>query len=105
MSYRKVHSPATVSRTFRHDSPGSGSTCVSTELQRERVGQLSCENVPHFFRSFATAARLTLHVDIIRGENDHHKIEAAFKAFALALSQACRRYEGRADIPSTKGVL
>jgi imidazoleglycerol phosphate dehydratase HisB len=87
------------------DVSGRPMCCVSTELQRERVGQLSCENVPHFFRSFATAARLTLHVDIIRGENDHHKIEAAFKAFALALSQACRRYEGRADIPSTKGVL
>ncbi len=87
------------------DVSGRPMCCVSMQLQRERVGQLSCENVPHFFQSFATAARLTLHVDIIRGGNDHHKIEAAFKAFALALSQACRRYEGRADIPSTKGVL
>ncbi|MFN5945327.1 MAG: imidazoleglycerol-phosphate dehydratase HisB [Phycisphaerae bacterium] len=87
------------------DVSGRPTCCVSMELQRERVGQLSCENVPHFFRSFATAARLTLHVDIIRGENDHHKIEAAFKALALALSQACCRCEGRADIPSTKGVL
>lgn len=87
------------------DLSGRPLCCVSMGLQRDCVGQLSCENVPHFFRSLATAARLTMHVDVIRGENDHHKIEAAFKAFAIAFSQACRRLEGVADIPSTKGVL
>lgn len=87
------------------DLSGRAACCVDMNLRREQVGQLSCENVPHFFRSLATTARLTLHVDIIRGDNDHHKIEAAFKAFALALSQAARRVEGRTDVPSTKGVL
>lgn len=73
-------------------------------LRRERVGALSCEMVPHFFRSFAQGAGLTLHVDVMRGSNDHHRIEAAFKALALALRTALARGEpGR--VPSTKGVL
>ena len=73
-------------------------------LKRERVGALSCEMVPHFFHSFAQAAGLTLHVDVLRGANDHHRIEAAFKALALALKAALSR-TGADDVPSTKGVL
>ncbi len=73
-------------------------------LQRERVGALSCEMVPHFFHSFAQGAGLTLHVDVIRGANDHHRIEAAFKAVALALRAALAR-SGSGRVPSTKGVL
>ena len=73
-------------------------------LRRERVGALSCEMVPHFFQSFAQGAGLTLHLDVMRGANDHHRIEAAFKAVALALATALSRSEsGR--VPSTKGVL
>ncbi|NNF28171.1 MAG: imidazoleglycerol-phosphate dehydratase HisB [Gemmatimonadetes bacterium] len=72
-------------------------------LRRERVGELSCENVPHFFSSFAQSAGLTLHVDVLRGANDHHRIEAAFKALALALRDALARRTG--GIRSTKGVL
>ncbi len=77
---------------------------VSLELRREALGALACENIPHVLRSFAQAARLTLHVDVLRGENDHHKAEAAFKACAIALRQAVR-VEGKSDVPSTKGVL
>ncbi|MXW16234.1 MAG: imidazoleglycerol-phosphate dehydratase HisB [Gemmatimonadetes bacterium] len=73
-------------------------------LQRERVGALSCEMVPHFFHSFAQAAALTLHVDVIRGTNDHHRIEACFKAVALALRTALAPTGGD-RVPSTKGVL
>lgn len=73
-------------------------------LQRERVGALSCEMVPHFFHSFAQGAGLTLHVDVLRGVNDHHRIEAAFKATALALKAALTR-NASARIPSTKGIL
>ncbi len=75
------------------------------DLRRERVGALSCEMVPHFFHSFAQAAGLTLHVDVIRGANDHHRIEAAFKALALALRGALARTGGGDGVPSTKGVL
>jgi len=74
-------------------------------LRRERVGALSCEMVPHFFHSFAQTAGLTLHVDVIRGGNDHHRIEAAFKAVALALRGAVARTGDGGGVPSTKGVL
>lgn len=77
---------------------------VNLDLQRERLGELACENIPHILRSFATAARLTLHVDVLKGEIDHHKAEAAFKAVALALRQAVSRTSST-DIPSTKGTL
>ena len=73
-------------------------------LKRERVGTLSCEMVPHFFHSFAQGAGLTLHVDVLRGTNDHHRIEAAFKAVALALRSALA-LSGSERVPSTKGVL
>jgi imidazoleglycerol-phosphate dehydratase len=77
---------------------------VDLGLTRERLGTLSCENVPHVLRSLASAARLTLHVDVLTGENDHHRAEAAFKAFALALRAAVAR-TGEAGVPSTKGTL
>ena len=73
-------------------------------LEREMLGELACENVPHVFQSFAVNARASIHVDVLRGDNDHHRVESAFKAFALALRRAVRR-EGREDVPSTKGVL
>lgn len=76
---------------------------VNLNLQRERIGNLSCEMLPHFLSSFATSAAITLHVDVLKGKNDHHRAESAFKALALALRAAFRR-EGT-DIPSTKGVL
>ena len=77
---------------------------VALGLSRAAIGGLACENVAHVLRSFATAARLTLHVDVLKGENDHHKAEAAFKATALALKQAvaCSGFD---DVPSTKGTL
>jgi imidazoleglycerol-phosphate dehydratase/histidinol-phosphatase len=71
-------------------------------FQRERVGELPTELVPHFFRSLCETAGLNLHLQV-RGDNDHHKIEACFKAVARALRQAIRR-EGN-ELPSTKGVL
>ena len=74
-------------------------------LVRERVGSLSCEMVPHFFHSFAQAAGLTLHVDVLRGANDHHRIEASFKALALALREALAPAGDAGRVPSTKGVL
>jgi imidazoleglycerol-phosphate dehydratase len=76
---------------------------VRLRLRREKLGDLSCENASHFFRSFASAARVTLHLDVVRGENDHHRLEAAFKALALALRESIER-DGD-DVPSTKGSL
>ncbi|KAG8715192.1 imidazoleglycerol-phosphate dehydratase [Ceratobasidium sp. 423] len=77
---------------------------VDLGLKREKIGDLSCEMIPHVFHSFAMAAGLTLHVDCLRGENDHHRSESAFKALALALREATARTGGN-DVPSTKGVL
>ncbi len=69
---------------------------------RERVGELPTELVPHFFRSLCESAGLNLNLQV-RGDNDHHKVEACFKATARALRQAIRR-EG-SELPSTKGLL
>ncbi|TDL24748.1 imidazole glycerol-phosphate dehydratase [Rickenella mellea] len=84
----------------------SGRPFCVTELglKREKIGDLSTEMIPHVFHSFAMAAGVTLHVDVLRGENDHHRAESAFKALALAIRQAIERTGGD-DVPSTKGVL
>ena len=77
---------------------------VELGLRRERLGTLATENVAHVGRSLATASRASIHLDVLRGENDHHRAEAAFKALALALRQAVGR-DGGDGVPSTKGVL
>jgi len=87
------------------DLSGRPYSAVDLGLRRESLGGLACENVAHVLRSLAVAARLTLHVDVLRGENDHHRAEAAFKAVALALRQAVACSGRDDDIPSTKGVL
>ncbi|GJN89993.1 hypothetical protein Rhopal_002982-T1 [Rhodotorula paludigena] len=78
--------------------------CGDLQLRREKIGDLSCEMIPHIFQSFAQGAGVTLHVDVLRGENDHHKSESAFKALALAIREAVQR-DGSNEVPSTKGVL
>ena len=77
---------------------------VNLDLKREKLGDLSCEMVPHFLYSFAMNAGITLHVDVIKGVNDHHKAESAFKSLALALKMATK-LTGSTEVPSTKGVL
>jgi len=76
--------------------------CLDLQLERERLGGLSCENMPHILRSLAMAGRFTLHVDVLRGDNDHHRAESAVKALALAFRQALAPSNTNA---STKGVL
>ncbi len=76
---------------------------IHIDFRRETVGELATENLVHFLRSLAVEGRLALHVDLIRGDNDHHKAEAAFKAVAQALRQAVA-LDGD-GIPSTKGSL
>lgn len=86
------------------DLSGRPSPHVSLGLRREKVGDVAAENITHFFHSLATAGRMALHVDLLRGENDHHRAEAAFKALALALREAVAS-DGSGSVPSTKGVL
>ncbi len=76
---------------------------VHMAFDRPMVGDVATENVVHFFRSLAIEARMALHIDLIRGDNDHHKAESSFKALALALRAALTR-DGD-DIPSAKGTL
>lgn len=76
---------------------------IDLHLQREQIGEWACENIVHFFQSLAMTLRCSLHVDVLRGSNDHHRVEAAFKSFALALRQALTPTDG--GIPSTKGAL
>ncbi len=76
---------------------------IDLGLRREMIGELSCENLPHFFTTFAINARMTLHIDVLKGINDHHRAEAAFKALAFALRQACT--VDTSGSVSTKGML
>jgi imidazoleglycerol-phosphate dehydratase len=77
---------------------------VELDLVRPMLGALACENIAHFLRSFAIASRSTLHTEMLQGENDHHRSEAAFKSLALALKEAIR-ITGSETVPSTKGSL
>lgn len=74
------------------------------DFQREKVGDMPTEMFFHFFKSFSDAARCNLNVQV-SGQNEHHKIEAIFKAFAKAIRMAVRRDPVRRELPSTKGVL
>jgi imidazoleglycerol phosphate dehydratase HisB len=76
---------------------------IHLKLEREMIGSWACENIVHFFQSLAMTLRCSLHVDVLRGQNDHHRVEAAFKSLALAMRQALTKTSGM--IPSTKGVL
>lgn len=77
---------------------------VELAMRREQLGTLATENIPHFLQSLATSGRFTLHVDVLKGDNDHHKAEAAFKSLALALRSAVE-LDPRGGGVSTKGVL
>ncbi len=88
------------------DLSGRGLATLDIPLRAPRLGQLPTELVPHFFQSLAMEARITLHVHVLRGDNDHHKVEASFKALAKALDWATSpdlRVAGQ--VPSTKGLL
>ncbi|HVU58235.1 MAG TPA: bifunctional histidinol-phosphatase/imidazoleglycerol-phosphate dehydratase HisB [Puia sp.] len=74
------------------------------EFKREHIGEMPTEMFFHFFKSFSDAARCNLNIEC-RGENEHHKIEAIFKAFAKAIRMAVRRDPLSNYLPSTKGVL
>lgn len=75
------------------------------EFHREKVGDFPTEMTSHFFHSLAMALRATLHVSV-KGENDHHQVEACFKGLARCLRQAVDRNEHYRDIlPTSKGLL
>jgi imidazoleglycerol-phosphate dehydratase len=73
---------------------------------RDKVGSFDVDLASEFFQGFANHAKATVHMDVLRGTNDHHKIETLFKAFGRALRMACTIDDRAADsMPSTKGTL
>lgn len=86
------------------DLSGRPSPHIDLGLKREMIGTIATENITHVFHSLAVEMRASLHIDVLKGDNDHHRAEAAFKALALALRQAVGRTQFN-DVPSTKGVL
>lgn len=74
------------------------------KFNREKIGEMPTEMFFHFFKSFSDAAKCNLNIKA-EGENEHHKIEAIFKAFAKAVKMAVRRDPSNLQLPSTKGVL
>ncbi len=74
------------------------------EFRRERIGEMPTEMFFHFFKSFSDAAKCNLHIEC-HGENEHHKIEAVFKAFGKAIRMAVKRDPFSNYLPSTKGAL
>ena len=74
------------------------------DFRREKIGDVPTEMFYHFFKSFSDAARCNLTIKV-EGTNEHHKIEAIFKAFAKAIKMAIRRDANNMQLPSTKGVL
>ena len=74
------------------------------EFKREKIGEVPTEMFFHFFKSFSDAAKCNLNIEC-KGENEHHKIEAIFKAFAKAIRMAVKRDPLSNYLPSTKGIL
>ncbi|KAL8878204.1 MAG: hypothetical protein Q9198_003939 [Flavoplaca austrocitrina] len=75
-------------------------------FQGPMMGTLNTQMIHHGLGSWAQNAGVTLHVDVLKGENDHHRAESAFKALAVACKGACQRVAGReGEVVSTKGVL
>jgi imidazoleglycerol-phosphate dehydratase len=88
------------------DLSGRPHTVVDTRVKVRLVGDLQTELVPDFFEGFAMGARANVHVKVLYGRSNHHKIEACYKAFARALRVACAKDRRLAKmLPSTKGLL
>ena len=88
------------------DFSGRPGLHFNADFVRPKVGNFDVDLASEFFQGFANHARATLHMDVLRGSNDHHKIETLFKAFGRALRMACTIDERAADtMPSTKGSL
>lgn len=80
--------------------------CIFTsEFATPRIGGLGTDLIFHLFESLAFHGRLNLHANVLYGRNDHHKVEALFKALARALDAATQLDPRRQGVPSTKGTL
>jgi len=88
------------------DLSGRAAYVIDAKVRVRIVGDLQTELLPDFFEGFARGARANVHLKVLYGRSNHHKIEAIFKAFARALRFACSRdLQLRSMLPSTKGLL
>ncbi len=88
------------------DLSGRTAYAVDDQVNVPLVGDLQTELVTDFFEGFARGAKSNVHIKVLYGRSNHHKIEASFKAFARALRGACSHDDRMADLlPSTKGLL
>lgn len=87
------------------DLSGRAFADIKVKFWKKKIEDLSTDLVAHLLQTLAVNCRMNLHVEVLRGENDHHKAEAIFKALGVALSKACGRSRKSGEIPSTKGVI
>ncbi len=78
---------------------------IDLKLEREQIEDMPSEDINHFLVSLASSLGANIHIQVQYGENDHHKVEAAFKALALSLRQALSLDKRRKGFPSSKGVI
>lgn len=105
---RTAHSYVPMDETLARvvvDLSGRPYCVFEAEFVTPKVGTLGTDLIFHLFETLAIHARMNLHAQVLYGRNDHHKVEALFKALARALDAATQSDSRRHDVPSTKGTL
>ena len=87
------------------DISGRPHLTYNVEITKTKFKDFDVEVVREFFEAFVMNSGITIHINLLRGRNMHHKIESIFKAFAVALSKACEISPRKKGVPSTKGIL
>jgi imidazoleglycerol-phosphate dehydratase len=87
------------------DLSGRAYASIEAKFAKKRLADLSTDLIVHLLHTLAANAKFNLHVQLLRGRNDHHKAEAIFKALGVALGEAVSKGPGVRGIPSTKGVI
>jgi imidazoleglycerol-phosphate dehydratase len=88
------------------DISGRPNLVYNVPLAATHVNDFECDLAHDFFKALSDHARITIHIDLLRGRNSHHSLEAVFKAFARALAAACAMNPSApGEVPSSKGVL
>ncbi|GBU23194.1 imidazoleglycerol-phosphate dehydratase [Fibrobacteres bacterium R8-0-B4] len=90
------------------DIAGRPNLVYNVQLTDRRINNFDCDLAEDFFKAFCDHSGATLHIDLIRGRNSHHSLEAVFKAFGRALSEACEadsRAGAAGAVPSSKGII
>ncbi|MCX5750560.1 MAG: imidazoleglycerol-phosphate dehydratase HisB [Candidatus Saganbacteria bacterium] len=87
------------------DVSGRPHLTYAVQLPYKPFSEFDAETVKEFFEALVLNAGINIHINLIRGENTHHIIEAIFKAFAVALRKACQINPRKRGVPSTKGIL